>query len=323
MGREVRPLGDLLTVQRLFRLIRQYRPHIVHTHTAKAGVVGRIAARLARVPIVIHTYHGHVLSGYFGPATSAFYRRLETWLSGVTDVLVAVSESVRDDLVSLGVAPANRFRVVPLGLELERFRQRLPRGRLREGAAIPDEAPLVGAVGRLVPIKDLATFLRAARQVRESRPDCHFAIVGDGSERVALEAESRALGLDGNVRFLGWRRDLDVVFGDLDVVVNSSLNEGTPVSLIEALAASRPVVATRVGGTPDLLREGAHGFLVPPADPQSLAAAILRALEAPDDAVARARRGQAHVLAQHNVSRLLDDLDALYRERLAARAVAV
>ncbi len=323
LGREVRPLADLLTLLRLVRVIRSYRPQIVHTHAAKAGVVGRVAARLSRVPIVVHTYHGHSLRGYFGPTRSAFYRRLEAGLAPLTDVLVAVSDSVRDDLVSLGVAPADRFRVVPLGLELERFRQPLPRGRLREEAGIPSEAPLVGAVGRLVPIKDIPTFLEAARQVRARRPDCHFAIVGDGSERAALESKSRDLGLDGSVRFFGWRRDLEAVFGDLDVVVNSSRNEGTPVSLIEALAAGRPVVATRVGGTPDLLRDGAHGSLVPPADPQALATAILQALEAPAEMPARARRGQAHVLAQHDIARLLDDIDALYRERMRARSVAV
>jgi glycosyltransferase involved in cell wall biosynthesis len=125
------------------------------------------------------------------------------------------------------------------------------------------------------------------------------------------------------VRFFGWRRDLEAVFGDLDVVVNSSRNEGTPVSLIEALAAGRPVVATRVGGTPDLVGDGTYGSLVPPADPRALAIAVLQALEAPAEAAARARRGQAHVLAQHGVTRLLDDVDALYRERMTARAVAV
>jgi glycosyltransferase involved in cell wall biosynthesis len=175
----------------------------------------------------------------------------------------------------------------------------------------------------LVPIKDLPTLLRAAQLVRERRPDCRFAIVGDGSERERLEAESRALGLDGSVRFFGWRRDLPAVFGDLDVVVNSSINEGTPVSLIEALAADRPVVATRVGGTPDLLRNGEHGWLVPPQQPEALAGAILEALERPAEARRRARRGREHVLAHHDVSRLVEDLDSLYREQLAAHPVAV
>jgi glycosyltransferase involved in cell wall biosynthesis len=146
--------------------------------------------------------------------------------------------------------------------------------------------------------------------------------VGDGEERPALEAECRALGLDDAVTFFGWRRDLEAVYGDLDVVVNASLNEGTPVALIEALAAARPVVATRVGGTPDLLREGARGRLVPPGDPRALADAVLETLEGSEAARLRAQAGREHVLDHHSAERLVRDVDALYRELLAAKKAA-
>jgi glycosyltransferase involved in cell wall biosynthesis len=321
LGREIRLLSDFRALWTLYRMMREFRPAIVHTHTAKAGVLGRIAARLARVPVVVHTYHGHVLRGYFGPLKTSFFRCLEFVLARGSTALVAVSAAVKQDLVQLGVAPATLIRVIPLGLELTALAGALPRGGLRTEAGVPADAPLVGIVGRLVPIKDLPTFLEAAVLVQEQVPDVRFAIVGDGEERELLQQQSARLGLENRVFFHGWRRDMDAVYGDLDVVVNSSLNEGTPVALIEALAAGKPVVATRVGGTVDLLGDGARGALVPPSDPGALARAIVDALQTPA-ARERARAGQAYVLARHAVGRLLDDIDGLYRELLARQRVA-
>lgn len=323
LGREIAPLQDLRALAGLFRLLRAWRPAIVHTHTAKAGLLGRVAARAARVPTVVHTFHGHVLRGYFSPAKEALFRRLETRLAAATDALVAVSDSVKSDLVRLGVARAERIRVIPLGLDLDHLAGALPRGVLRREAGIPDGAPLVGLVGRLVPIKDAPTFLQAARLVRDRRPEARFALVGDGEDRSALEALTRALGMDGAVTFFGWRRDLAAVYGDLDVVVNASRNEGTPVALIEALAASRPVVATRVGGTPDLLGEGERGRLVPPGDPGALARAVLDTLEQSEATRRLARAGREHVLERHSVDRLVRDVDALYRDLRSAGKAAL
>jgi glycosyltransferase involved in cell wall biosynthesis len=322
LGREIAPLSDLRALWGLLRLMRSWRPHIVHTHTAKAGLLGRVAARAARVPTVVHTYHGHVLRGYFSPAKEALFRRLERGLAAAADALVAVSESVKRDLVELAVAPAEKIRVVPLGLDLAHLAGELPRGVLRREAGIPDEAPLVGMVGRLVPIKDAPTFLEAARLVREKSPGARFALVGDGEERPALEALARELGLDGAVAFFGWRRDLAAVYGDFDVVVNASRNEGTPVALIEALAAARPVVATRVGGTPDLLGAGELGRLVPPGDAGALARAVLETLTGSEAARAVARAGREHVLERHSADRLVRDVDALYRELRARKAAS-
>jgi glycosyltransferase involved in cell wall biosynthesis len=320
LERDIRPLGDLRALAGLWRLLRDFRPHVVHTHTAKAGVLGRLAAVAARVPVVVHTYHGHVLRGYFGRAKSAAFRLVERALGVLTSALVTVSESVKQDLVALGIAPAERIRVVPLGLELQPLASRLPRGTLRGEAGFAADAPLVGMVGRLVPIKDVPTFLRAARVLVDRRPAIRFSLVGDGDERASLESAARALGLADVVRFHGWRRDLPAVYGDLDVVVNCSRNEGTPVALIEALAAGRPVVATAVGGTPDLLQQGSFGTLVPAGDAEALARAIEAALDDAAPARARAEAGRAHVLAHYGVSRLVRDLDALYRELLTARS---
>jgi glycosyltransferase involved in cell wall biosynthesis len=319
LGREIRPLSDFRALFGLYRLIRAFRPAIVHTHTAKAGLLGRVAARLAGVPVVVHTYHGHVLRGYFGPLASAFFARLERALAGASTALVAVSEAVRADLVSLGIADGSKIRVIPLGLELTRLGGELPRGTLRHRTGIPDEAPLVAVIGRLVPIKDVTTFLRAAASVHKSLPNVRFAIVGDGEERSLLEREAEHLGLSGIVHFHGWWRDMKAVYGDVDLVVNSSRNEGTPVALIEALAAGRPVIATAVGGNPDLLGGGTRGLLVPPGDSDALASAILETLQHTEAARARTEEGRAYVLRHHSVERLLADVDALYRELLAAR----
>ena len=314
LGREIAPLRDVVALVGLVRLMRAWRPEVVHTHTAKAGLLGRLAARAARVPTVVHTFHGHVLRGYFSPPKQALFRRLEVFLARAADALVAVSETVKQDLVDLGVASASKIRVIPLGLELGALAGELPRGVLRREAGLAADTPLVGMVGRLVPIKDVPTFLRAARHVLERRPDVRFALVGDGEERPSLEALRATLGLELAVHFLGWRRDLASVYGDLDVVVNASRNEGTPVALIEAMAAARPVVATAVGGTPDLVGRDERGLLVPPGEPLALAQAVLETLEKSDAARRRAQAGRDHVMSLHSSERLLRDVDALYRE---------
>jgi glycosyltransferase involved in cell wall biosynthesis len=322
LGREIHPLRDLRALWALYRQMRAQRPHIVHTHAAKAGVLGRVAARLAGVPVVVHTYHGHVLSGYFGRLRNAAFRRIEAALARWTSALVTVSAGVKQALVDLGVASAERIRVVPLGLDLDGLAGPLEKGSLRREAGFPADAPLVGLVGRLAPIKDVPTFLRAAGRVRERLPQARFSVVGDGEERARLEAQARELGLTDVLHFHGWRRDLAAVYGDLDVVVNCSRNEGTPVALIEALAAGRPVVATAVGGTPDLLEAGRYGRLAPAAAPDALAEAILETLAGGEGVRQRSRDARAHVLALHSSRRLVADIDALYRDLLAAPRVA-
>jgi len=270
---------------------------------------------MARIPVVVHTYHGHVLSGYFNPLTSVFFRGVERALAPTSDILLTVSESVKDDLVRLGVARSARIRVLPLGLDLTPLADPLPRGGLRAEANWGSDTRVVGVVGRLVPIKDLDTFIDAAVLVGAMAGDVRFAVVGGGEERERLEVRARSV-LGDRIHFFGWRKDPAVVFGDLDVVVNTSLNEGTPVALIEALAAGRPVIATAVGGTPDLLEGGRFGALVPAQSPEQIARAIQSSLDLPEAAHRVAAAGRAAVLSRYSVVRLLDDMAALYRELL-------
>lgn len=304
---------DLKALLAVYRLIRRERPQIVHTHTAKAGFVGRVAAKLAGVPVIVHTYHGHVLHGYYTKAKTEALRRMEQTLAAISTHLVAVSEQVRADLVSYGVAPAKKISVVPLGLELDAFlRADALRGSFCRELGLPENARLVGIVGRIFPVKNHALFLDAARRVAAELPQTRFVVVGDGKMRAEMEDLARILGIAGNVIFTGWRRDTPRILADLDLLAVSSNNEGTPVSAIEAMAAGVPVVATCVGGLPDLVDNGRTGLLVPPQNAEALAAAMLRVLR--DEALARRLRQAAReeVRARFDACRLVADVEALY-----------
>lgn len=316
----VQPLRDAEALAKLVRLARRFRPHVVHTHTAKAGFLGRQAALAVRPrPALVHTYHGHVLEGYFGAAKSRLYLEMERALARVSDCLIGVSQATVDDLVRLGVAPPSKFRVLPLGLDLDGLAG-LP-GELRAGSraelGVGEGEILLVFVGRIAPIKRLDLLLRALAGAREADSRLRLAIVGDGGERPQLERQAAGLGIADDVLFLGYRRELRPVFAAADVAVLSSDNEGTPVSLIEAAAAGLPAVATDVGGVREVVGEET-GILVPRDDAAALAAAIV---EMSSDAARRERCGRAarhHAIDSYSAKRLLSDVDKLYRELTAS-----
>ncbi len=313
---------DVKALAALYRLIRRERPHIVHTHTAKAGFLGRLAARLAGVPVVVHTYHGHVLHGYYPPLTTWLLRRMEQALARVTDRLVAVSEEVKRELVAYGVANPEKITIVPLGFELKPLLESARyRGGLRRELGLSNGAPLVGIVGRIFPIKNHRLFLDAAARVAAQDNAAGFVIVGDGVLRQKMEEHASALGIADRVIFTGWRRDLPRIYADLDVLVVSSNNEGTPVSAIEAMASGCPVVATRVGGLPDLIEEGETGYLVPSGDAQALAGGIQRLLRDREAARHMGQAAQARVGARFTAERLLKDVECLYSELLTQKGI--
>ncbi len=323
LGREISPLRDLLATIRLARLIRRERPQILHTHTAKAGTVGRVAALLAgsrRPPIVIHTFHGHVLRGYFGPSRSFFFRALERWLAASTTALVAVSPQVRDDLVALRVAPRERFVVIRLGIELEERVRAEQDGRLesRRYLGIPGDRFAVGWIGRMTAVKRTDDVLLAFRGLRDSGVDACLCMVGDGPDRAYLERRAHELGVVRDTLFLGYQEEVAPFYAAFDALVLPSGNEGTPVSAIEALAAGRPVVATRVGGVPDVVRDGQDGFLVDAGATDELADRLARLARDPDLRRRMGEQGRARVLPRYAVDRLVDDVDRLYRSLLEA-----
>jgi glycosyltransferase involved in cell wall biosynthesis len=323
LGREISPLRDLRATFQLARLIRRERPQILHTHTAKAGTVGRVAALLAgsrRPPIIVHTFHGHVLRGYFGPVRSWFFRILERRLAAGTTALIAVSPQVRDDLVSLGVAPSDRFVVVRLGIELEQRVASEQNGRAesRRYLGIPADRFAVGWIGRMTAVKRTDDVLVAFKRLRDEGVDAVLCMVGDGPDRVQLERRAHELGVIRDTLFLGYQEDVAPFYSAFDTLVLPSSNEGTPVSAIEALAAGRPVVATRVGGVPDVVRDGEDGFLVETGDTVELAARLAQLARDPELRERMGQQGRERVLPRYAVDRLVDDVDRLYRSLLEA-----
>jgi glycosyltransferase involved in cell wall biosynthesis len=323
LGREISPFRDLLATVRLARVIRRERPQILHTHTAKAGAVGRLAALLAgpaRPPVIVHTFHGHVLRGYFGPVRTRFFLALERWLAAHTTALIAVGPQVRDDLVALGVAPPERFVVVRLGIELEeRVRpQDDGRAETRRYLGVPADRFVVGWVGRMTAVKRTDDVLEAFRLLREQGIDACLCLVGDGPDRERLERRASELGVMRDTLFLGYQEDVAPYYAAFDALVLPSANEGTPVSVIEALAAETPVVATRVGGVPDVVREGEEGFLVDAGDTDELADRLVRLSRDPGLRRRLGESGRGRVLKRYAVERLLEDVDRLYRELLRA-----
>lgn len=314
LGRELHPIRDLRTLWKVYRLIRRYKPDVVNTHTAKAGFVGRIAAWLAGVPVVVHTFHGHVFHGYFSPLKTRFFIMLEQLTGRMSDTIITLTEGQRNDLAdTYHVAPREKFTIMGYGLDLDAFaRAERKTGAFRREWGIPDAAPLVTIVGRLVPVKNHRLFLDAAAKVLATMPDARFAIVGDGELRDALEAQVEALDMRDAVTFTGWQRDVVPVYADSDVLVISSVNEGTPFTVIEAMATGCPVVATAVGGLPDFLDHGALGQLVPSGDADGLAAAIVETLRQPPDA----ERLRTQIVERYGIARLARDLDQLYRALL-------
>jgi glycosyltransferase involved in cell wall biosynthesis len=327
LGRELSPTNDLKTLTQVTRLMRRFRPQIVHTHTAKAGFVGRMAAWLTRVPIIVHTFHGNVFKGYFSPAKTRLFIAIEKFLAKRTDKIIVLSEQQKQEILSLGIGRESQFRIIPLGLDLEPFlKAEAQRGELRRELGIDADTPLVGIVARLVPIKAIHLLLEAATTVLKQHSKAVFLIVGDGELRSELEAQARQAGIDKSVRFLGFRSDLTRIYSDLDCVVLCSLNEGLPVAIIEALAAARPVVATDVGSVKNLIGATdddpeAAGVLVPPEDVAHLAAGIDTVLSDPEQAARWGAAGRQRVFPALDISRLVRDIDALYTEELRRKGL--
>lgn len=317
LSRSLNPLRDLKTLWQLWRVIRREKPDVVHTHTAKAGFVGRWAAKLAGVPVIVHTFHGHVFEGYFSPRKTQLFIWLERITSRISDSILTLTEGLRRELADkYRVARAERITVLPLGLDLQPFAD-TPRksGLFRQAWNIPVDAPLVGISGRFVPVKNHALFLDAAALIHAQRPDVRFVMIGDGELRAEVEAQIDRLGLRDVVIITGWQRDLTTAYADMDVFVISSVNEGTPVTIIEALSAGCPVVATRVGGLADLLEGGRFGTLTPSGDVDALAAGILTTFDTPPDT----SDAQQAMLNRYGIDRLVSDLRSLYRALLSKK----
>jgi len=316
LGRKIAPLRDLKAGLQIWRILRRIKPDILHTHASKAGVLGRLAAMAAGVPIRIHTFHGHVLQEYFSGWVSRTFVRIERALARRTHVVIGVSREVCNQLMAMGIGDSKTVRHISIGLELAQFTDcDVHRGELRRELGIPGDVALIGIVARLVPIKGHKVFFEAARRLHDQRAGkVKFLVVGDGELRQPLAKEAQDLGLEDQVIFTGFRSDLKRIYADLDGVALSSYNEGTPVALIEALAAGRPGVATRVGGVPELIEDGVTGFLIDSGDAGAMADRLGWLLDHPEEARQMGARGRQRVIPSYCIEQLAKNLRQLYLE---------
>ena len=321
--RPLSPLDDARTLLRLYREFRRVRPQVIHTHMAKAGLLGRLAAAAynltrGRAPRarVVHTYHGHVLDGYFSPFMTAVFIGLERLLARISDAIIAISPAIRTDLLhTYRIGKDAQYRVVPLGFDLAPFAAVDATGRseARRSLEVPPGVPVVTTVGRLTAIKQHHLFLDLVQRLAADHPTLVALIAGDGEMRAELEAAVQQRGIARHVRFLGWRRDLATIYAATDVFLLTSRNEGTPVALIEAMATGVPGVSTDVGGVRDVITSDAVGLLAPFDDAAGLAAAAHRLLADPALRAAMGTRARSEVLARFGVERLVADIAGVYR----------
>lgn len=308
LGRDPDPAGDLRALRQLVREIRDFRPHIIHTHTAKAGTLGRLAAFISRSPVRVHTFHGHLLTGYFGPATTRAVVGVERLLAKRTTRLLSVGQQVRDELLAAGIGRAEQYRVVPPGIDrpIEQ-----PRAEARASFGVPSGARIIAFVGRLVGVKRPDRFMEVAHALSRLHDDLYFLVAGEGDRLAATRTAAVALG--DRCRFLGWTSDVGAIYSAADAVLLTSDNEGMPVALIEAAMLGCPSVATRVGSVDEVVLDGQTGLLCRP-DVGEIAVATSRLLL---DESLRRKLGSAAATfanASFGVERLANDTAAIYEE---------
>jgi glycosyltransferase involved in cell wall biosynthesis len=312
--RSIRPVKDFKALISLVRLIFEEKPDIVHTHSSKSGILGRLAAKMTGVPHIIHTPHGHVFYGHFGAFASRIFMWVEKIFSVFTDRIVALTDGEKNDYINLSVCPPEKLLKIHSGVDVKKFMQANGnRVEKRRSLGLDQNEAVIGFVGWLLPIKGPDYLLKAMDDVWHEHQEASLVLVGKGDMDVDLRAEARKKNANGKVKFLGWREDIDEIMPLFDMLVLPSLNEGMGRVLVEAMAAGKPVVASRVGGIPDLVRDGETGYLVPPADERALANGIKKLLDDPANAKQMGLRGQEHC-RQFSLEAMIAKLDALYSE---------
>ena len=310
--RSIRPVKDMKALLALVWLIFKEKPDIVHTHSSKAGMLGRVAAKLCLVPNIIHTPHGHVFYGHFGVFASRIFLRIEKLLSRITDRMVALTDGEMVDYIKLAVCSPNKLLKIHSGVYIKRFMQSNGNDvEKRRSLGLDQNGKVVGFVGWLLPIKGPEYLMMAMENVWQKYPETCLVYVGKGDLDVDLRAQTLQMSTNGKVKFLGWREDIDEIMPVFDMLVLPSLNEGMGRVLVEAMAGGKPVVASSVGGIPDLVRDGKNGYLVPPADEKSLAEAIKKLLDDPEQAWEMGQNGKKYC-QQFSLEAMIAKLDELY-----------
>ena len=318
--RRISPFNDLKAFVSIFRMLHTCKPDIVHTHTSKAGILGRLAAWVVRVPIIIHTPHGHVFYGHFGRSLSRIFLRIERLLGRITHHQIALTPEEGNDYLNLGVSKPGNSSVIHSGVDVHRFSKGAKKRTMkREELAISPDSLVIGYVGWLIPIKGVNYLVTAMAKVAEEHPKSLLVLVGKGDdkseEEVRIKKQVANLDLTDRVRFLGWRPDVDELMGCFDIFVLPSLNEGMGRVLVEAMAAGVPIVASRIGGIPDLVKDGKNGVLVRPADATALEK-IISDLLADEEKRNRMAEAGKKMCRSYSTEAMVGKIDDLYRELL-------
>ncbi|RYD51959.1 MAG: glycosyltransferase family 1 protein [Sphingobacteriales bacterium] len=334
MKRAINVSEDRKAYLKLKNLIQEFKPDVVHTHAAKSGALGRLAAHACNVPVVVHTFHGHVFHSYFGKAKTRFFVETERYLARKSSGIIAISDIQKKELAdTYRICPSDKIEVIPLGLDLDAFGRdgASKRHSFRNQFGFAEDELLITIVGRIVPVKNHLLFVKMAAEVmaRTANPKLRFLIVGDGDSRLAMEEGFRNAGIaysyfpetgtPAQATCISWSTEVDRVFNASDIVVLTSHNEGTPVSMIEAQATSKPVVCTNVGGVADIIEDGVTGYVVPRDDVPAFAVAVTRLV---NDAALRQSMGQQGrdaVIQRFSYQRLVRDMDGYYRKLLGTK----
>lgn len=336
MKRAINFTEDRKAYQQIKKIIQEYKPHIVHTHAAKPGALGRLAASACNVPVILHTFHGHVFHSYFGKAKSRLFIEAEKYLAKKSDCIVAISEQQRNELINdFSICPPYKMVVIPLGLDLQKFYsdQENKRQLFRKKFRIADDEIAIGIIGRIVLVKNHGLFIEAVKQVlSRTKRKIRIIIVGDGDLRISLQEMLSGMSISYNyfpdneepqtVTFTSWLTAMDEVYAGIDIVALSSLNEGTPVSLIEAQAANKPIVSTDVGGVRDIVLENETAFVTPSEQVDPFAEALLKLTENDALRASFGQKGNLHVKERFDKSRLVNDMRGLYYRLLSEKNVA-
>jgi len=321
--RRIDPVRDIRAFLALWALIRKEKPTIVHTHTYKAGILGSWAAKMAGVPIIIHTPHGHIFFGHFSPLVTRLFMIIERLTAAMVDRMVALTEGERRDYAAFSVANPDKMVTIHSGVDIDQFMKVKCNGREKKASlGLNVEAPVVGAVGWLLPIKGPMYLLKAMTAIWHTHPDIQLVYVGKGDLEKEVKAEVHRTGVTDKVKFLGWRDDIPEIMQFLDIFVLPSLNEGMGRVLVEAMASGKPIVASNVGGIPDLVKHGHNGFLVGPGDVNGLSLAIKKLIEDEQLRLIMGAKGRA-MARNYGVDEMIKKIDdlytSLYQEKLLAK----
>ena len=327
MLREINFRNDYAAYKKIKKIILEFKPDIVHTHASKAGTLGRLAAASCGVPVIIHTFHGHVFHSYFGKLKTLFYKTIERHLAKKSTVIIAISNIQKQELAEIHkICPPSKVKVIPLGFDLSKFQEALPEKRktFRMKYDLEEDEIAISIIGRLVPVKNHTLFLEALKIVSgKTNKKIRAFIIGDGEERASIESKATALGIkftDGMkskqrslLTFTSWIKEIDIALAGSDIVALTSFNEGTPVILIEAQAANKPIVTTNVGGIENVVIPGRTALLCSNNDLAAFSDSLLKLVEDDQLRSDMSAKGWEHVKEKFHYTRLIRDMEDLYR----------